>query len=311
MPWVFHLRVNELGYAFGMPLFLDSFWRALVYCLMPRVMLLSLLPLAMLLVLSVSWGYFYWSPTQEWVREILASWQVLQGMMDWLQDKGAAELQAVMVPLVVIFAITPVLVVISLLAVSLMMTPALVDLVVQRRFAHLALKHGGTTLTSLVWTVGSTVIAMGAMVITLPLWAVPPLMFILPPLIWGWLSYRVMVFDALVNHASRDERLAIGRQHRAGLLTIGVLTGYLGALPSLVWASGAVFAAAFLVLIPLAIWIYALVFAFTSLWFAHYSLAALEALRAESGTVVMGALVPLPEVASADDPINPPRPPFG
>ena len=293
-----------------MPLLLDSFWRALAYCLMPRVMLLSLLPLAMLLVLSVSWGYFYWSPTQEWVREMLASWQVLQGMMDWLQDKGAAELQAVMVPLVVIFAITPVLVVISLLAVSLMMTPALVDLVVQRRFAHLALKHGGSTLTSLVWTVGSTVIAMGAMVITLPLWAVPPLMFILPPLIWGWLSYRVMVFDALVNHASREERLAIGRQHRAALLTIGVLTGYLGALPSLVWASGAVFAAAFLVLIPLAIWIYALVFAFTSLWFAHYSLAALEALRAESDTVVMGALVPLPEVASADDPSSPPHPPI-
>jgi cobalamin synthase len=110
-----------------------------------------------------------------------------------------------------------------------------------------------------------------------------------------------MVFDALVNHASREERLAIGRQHRIGLLTIGVLTGYMGALPSLVWASGAVFAAAFLVLIPLAIWIYALVFAFTSLWFTHYSLAALEALRAESGTVVMGASVPLPTVALADD----------
>jgi hypothetical protein len=284
-----------------MRLFLDSFWRALAYCLMPRVMLLSLLPLAMLLVLSVSWGYFYWAPTQDWVRDMLASWQVLQGMMDWLQENGAGELQAVMVPLVVIFAITPVLVVVSLLAVSLMMSPALVDLVVQRRFAHLALKHGGTTLTSLAWTVGSTLVALVAMLISLPLWVVPPLMFVVPPLIWGWLSYRVMVFDALVNHASREERLVIGRQHRLPLLLIGVLTGYMGALPSLVWASGAVFAAAFLVLIPMAIWIYALVFAFTSLWFAHYSLAALEALRAESGTVVMGASVPLPTVALGDD----------
>ncbi len=284
-----------------MRLFLDSFWRALAYCLMPRVMLLSLLPLAMLLVLSVSWGYFYWAPTQDWVRDMLASWQLLQGMLDWLQDNGASELQAVMVPLVVIFAITPILVVISLLAVSFMMTPALVDLVVQRRFAHLALKHGGTTLTSLAWTVGSTVIALVAMVISLPLWVVPPLMFIVPPLIWGWLSYRVMVFDALVVHASREERLTIGRQHRIWLLLIGVLTGYMGALPSLVWASGAVFAAAFLVLIPLAIWIYALVFAFTSLWFTHYSLGALEALRAQTGTVVMGASVPVPAVASPDD----------
>ncbi len=291
-----------------MRLFLDSFWRAFAYCLMPRVMLLSLLPLAMLLVLSVSWGYFYWEPTQDWVRNMLASWQVLQGMLDWLQDKGAGELQAVVIPLVVIFAITPILVVISLLAVSLMMTPALVDLVVQRRFAHLALKHGGTTLTSLAWTVVSTVMAMVAMLITLPLWAVPPLMFIVPPLIWGWLSYRVMVFDALVTHASREERITIGRRHRIWLLLIGMLTGYLGALPSIVWASGAVFAAAFLVLIPLAIWIYTLVFAFTSLWFTHYSLGALEALRAESGTVVMGASVPLPTVASEDDSSTPTSP---
>ena len=275
---------------------------------MPRVMLLSLLPLVMLLLVALSWGYFYWLPTQDWVREMLDSWQLLQSMLDWMQAHGAANLQGVMVPLVVIFSVTPLLVVMTLLAVSLMMGPALVDLVVQRRFQHLALKHGGSAVTSLVWTVGSTLAAMLTMVITLPLWLLPPLMFVIPPLIWGWLSYRVMVFDALVTHASREERITLGRQHRIWLLMIGMLTGYLGALPSIVWASGAVFAAAFLVLIPLAIWIYALVFAFTSLWFTHYSLGALEALRAESGTVVMGASVPLPTVALGDDPSTPTPP---
>ena len=35
----------------------------------------------------------------------------------------------------------------------------------------------------------------------------------------------------------------------------------------------------FVVLVPLAIWIYTLVFAFASLWFAHYALAALERMR--------------------------------
>ncbi len=291
-----------------MRLFLDSFWRALAYCLMPRVMTLSLLPLAMLLVLTLSWGYFYWQPTQDWVRDILDSWKVLQSMLDWMQAHGAGDLQVVVIPLVVIFAITPLLVVMSLLAVSLMMTPALVDLAVKPRFSHLALKRGGSTVTSLVWTVGSTLAAVLAMLISLPLWVVPPLMFIVPPLIWGWLSYRVMVYDALLAHASREERIAIGRQHRLWLLAIGVLTGYLSALPSMVWASGALFASAFVVLVPLAIWIYALVFAFTSLWFAHYSLAALEALRADSDTVVAGASVPVPALASADDLTTPPTP---
>jgi hypothetical protein len=288
-----------------MRLFLDSFWRAVAYCFMPRVITLSLVPLALLLVTALGWGYFYWEPTKEWVRALLDSWQVLQAMLDWMQDHGAGDLQVVLVPLVVIFAITPVLVVLSLLAVSLMMTPALVSVVVQRRFAHLAMKHGGSVWTNLGWTLISTVAALLATIITLPLWAVPPLMFVIPPIIWGWLSYRVMVYDALVHHASREERLQIGRQHRLWLLLIGLITGYLGGLPSLVWASGSLFAAAFVVLVPLAIWIYALVFAFTSLWFAHYSLGALEALRAESSTLVVGATVPVPGLASEDEPAAP------
>lgn len=284
-----------------MRLFLDSFWRALAYCLMPRVITLSLLPLALLLVMVLGWGYFYWESTQAWVRDLLASWQVMQAMMDWMQSHGAGDLQVVLVPLVVIFAITPMLVMLSLLVVLLLMTPSLVNLVVQRRFSHLARKQGGGFWRSLGWTLVSTLAALLALVITLPLWAVPPLMFVIPPLIWGWLSYRVMVFDALSTHASREERLQIAHKHRLWLLLIGVITGYLGGLPSIVWASGSLFAAAFIVLVPLAIWIYALVFAFTSLWFAHYSLAALEALRAASATVLMGDVVPVPALASEDE----------
>jgi hypothetical protein len=61
-----------------------------------------------------------------------------------------------------------------------------------------------------------------------------------------------------------------------------VISGYLGAAPSLVWASGALFAAAFVILVPIAIWIYTLVFGFASLWFSHYCLAALAQMRAET-----------------------------
>jgi hypothetical protein len=44
---------------------------------------------------------------------------------------------------------------------------------------------------------------------------------------------------------------------------------------------GAGFAPAFVFLVPLAIWIYTLVFAFASLWFTHYCLGALQLLRSE------------------------------
>jgi hypothetical protein len=262
-----------------MKLFLDSFWRALGYCMHPRAMLLSLLPL--LLMVALAWGgsYWFWDAAVTTVREALDTSSIFAMVWRWFEVFGAGDLKSVVAPLVVIFTVTPVVVILTLLAVSLLMTPALVAWVVSRRFAHLERKQGGPFLSSLGWSLLSVLIALLVLLLTLPLWLVPPLAMLIPPVIWGWLTYRVLTFDVLAVHASRDERLSITREYRLTLLGMGVLTGLMGAAPSLVWASGALFAAAFVVLVPLAVWLYTWVFAFSSLWFAHFALAALAALR--------------------------------
>ena len=279
-----------------MNLFLDSFWRALAYCLRPRVIALSFLPLVLMVALALGLGYFYWESAMDWVRGALEASSIINQVWAWLQSVGAGSLKVVLAPLIVIFAVTPVIVVLSLLLVAVLMTPALTLLVAERRFPQLERKRGGSLLASILWSLGSTLLALIAIIISIPLWLVPPLILLLPPLIWGWLTYRVMAFDALAEHASLEERREIFRRHRGRLLGIGVLCGYLGAAPSLIWASGALFATMFVILVPLAIWIYTLVFAFSSLWFAHYCLAALQALRAEAASPV-ATLVPLAPAA--------------
>ena len=170
----------------------------------------------------------------------------------------------------------------AMLLVGLFMTPAMVKLVALRRFAHLEQKRGAGLLDSLAWSLGSTLLALLMLLASLPLWLLPPLALLLPPLVWGWLSYRVFAFDALADHADRAERVALLAQHRSSLWLMGLICGLLGAAPSLLWASGAMFIAMAPLLVPLAVWVYALVFAFSSLWFAHYLLAALARLRAQS-----------------------------
>ena len=265
-----------------MTLLLDSFWRAVAYCLHPRVIALSFLPLVLMVALAMGLGYLYWDAALDWVRGVLDASAWVGALWSWLDGVGAGKLKTVVAPLIVIFSVTPLIVVLSLLVVAAMMTPALVGLVSERRFAQLERKKGGSLLAGVLWSLGSALLALVALVISIPFWLVPPLILVLPPLIWGWLTYRVMAYDTLAEHASKDERREILRRHRGWLLGIGILTGYLGAAPSIVWASGALFAAAFVILVPLAIWIYTLVFAFASLWFAHYCLTALEKLRAES-----------------------------
>lgn len=277
-----------------MNLLLDSFWRAAAYCVHPRVIALSFLPLVLMVALALGLGYLYWEPAIDGVRALLESSDLLKSFWAWLQGVGAGDLKAVVAPLIVIFTVTPVIVLLSLIVVAVAMTPSMVAMVAERRFPALERKKGGSLLVSVLWSLGSTVLAVVALVVSLPLWLVPPLILVLPPLIWGWLTYRVMTFDALADHASAPERREIFRRHKSSLLGIGILTGYLGAAPSIVWASGALFAAAFVILVPLAIWIYTLVFAFSSLWFAHYCLAALEKLRAEE------ACTPPPVMAQPD-----------
>ena len=101
-----------------------------------------------------------------------------------------------------------------------------------------------------------------------------------------------MAFDALSAHASKPERRSLFLRHRLALMLMGVVCGYLGAAPAIVWASGVVFVAAFWILIPVAIWIYALIFAFSSLWFAHFCLAALQRMREEEPALPEAPIIP-------------------
>ena len=263
----------------------DSFWRAAMYCLHPRVIALSILPLVIMVAISLGLGYFFWDAALVQVRTTLESFDMVNTMISWLETLGLSSLRVVLAPVVVLFLAIPVIVIAALLFVAWLMTPAMVALVGERRFPALERKKGGSIAASVLWSLGSTLLAAIVLLVSIPLWLSPPLILVLPPLIWGWLTYRVMSYDALVDHASADERKQIFREHHASLLSIGVISGYLGAAPSLLWASGARFIAMAPILVPVAIWIYTLVFAFSSLWFAHYTLAALEQLRKKNGVL--------------------------
>jgi hypothetical protein len=264
-----------------MNLLFDSFWRAAAYCLHPRVILLSLAPLLLMAAVALALGYFFWEPALDAVNATIAAWDMMTTFVAWLEGIGLAGLKAALAPLVVVFVTTPVIVVGSLLLVAAMMAPAIVKLVAERRFPALARERGGSLLGGIAGALVATLLALVALAVSIPLWLIPPLVLIVPPLIWGWLTYRVMTYDVLAEHASREERHEVVRRHRGALLAIGVISGYLGAAPSLVWVSGVMMIVLAPVLVPLAIWIYMLVFAFSSLWFTHYTLGALQGLRAE------------------------------
>ena len=270
---------------------LDSFWRALAYCVHPRVIALSILPLVIMAAVSLGLGYFFWEDAVSAVRSNLSNYSLVNAMGMWLQGLGLASLRLVLAPALLLMLAIPAIVIVSLLFVATFMTPAMVVLVAERRFPALERKRGGSFLASLLWSLGSSLLAIVLLLVSVPLWLIPPLILVLPPLIWGWLTYRVMTYDALAEHASGEERREIIKRYRASLLGIGIISGFLGAAPSVLWASGAMFVVMAPILVPVAIWTYTLVFAFSSLWFGHFCLSALEDLRRESLALAPDPLV--------------------
>ena len=275
-----------------MGLLFDSFWRAVAYCLMPRVIVMSLAPLVLMAAFGLGVAYLFWVPAIDAVREGLAALGLDTRLWSWLDAIGAGGLKTVLPPLIVIFLATPIVVISSLVMVALVMTPAIARYVAERRFPTMERRRGASLIGSVWWSLLSMLLALAALVVSVPLWFLPPLVLVLPPLIWGWLTYRVMAFDAVAEFADREERIALMNEHRAWLMMMGVICGFLGGAPSLVWASGALFAAFMFFLIPIAIWIYTLIFVFASLWFSHFMLAALQRRRAQTAAAAAPQAAP-------------------
>lgn len=273
-----------------MSLLLDSFWRAVAYCFRPRVIVLSLLPLLLMGVVTAVLAHFYWDAAVAGIAAWIDSSWFVSALLRMVRLVGFTSLQPgdltrMVAPVIVVVLAAPIVVIFALLLAALLISPAVLRIVAARRFPDLARQGPDSFWRSGFWSLGHTLVALLALLISLPFWLIPPLILVLPPLIWGWLTYRVMSHDALDLHASAAERRVLLQRHRVPLLIMGVICGYLGAAPAVIWASFAVFAVAFVVLIPIGVWIYTLVFVFSALWFTHYCLAALELQRAAPETV--------------------------
>jgi hypothetical protein len=267
---------------------LRSFGRALASVRHPRMLVLTFVPFA---VAAIVWGVFLWFSWQalvNWTHAWLEGWALtatLYHLFDWV---GFASLHTVIAPFIVIAAAIPLIVVSVLLLIAMLSMPAVIRHLAARQFAGLEARHGGSWFGSLAHALMTTVICLVLLVVTLPLWLIPPFFALIPPLLWGWLTYRVMTYDALALHASRDERRALVRRHRLPLLTIGVASGLLGSLPTLLWASSVWLIVLFPVITAATIWVYAFILVFSALWFGHYCLRALQRLRAEQANMRSG-----------------------
>lgn len=258
--------------------------RAFVAQWHPKILLLSFIPtfLAMLLWIVVIWlGYSSLSELiqgqlQPYLQPHLQPSLQQNPAGNWLIIALVFLIKHALIPLLAAWLLLPMMVLTALIFIGLLAMPTVVKHV-SADFPQLERKFGGSLLGS-VWVNCRSALQFVLMwIVSLPLCLIPGVTMLLHPLLLGWLTYRVMSYDALADHASADELQQIMQAHRSSLIVIGALGGLLMSLPGLVLLNGGVLA--FPILAIVAIWLYVLVFIFIGLWFEYYCLDALEKLR--------------------------------
>lgn len=266
----------------GLQQVLKSFGFALVGTMHPRMLWLSLRPF---LIVSVLWGCLIWL-TWTPALELLSIFLTTSIFTSWIQDgliwAGFENARAWIAPLFFVMLIIPLITISLLVFIAFSTVPTIVNIVAkQAAYQDLDYKRGGGFFGSMVYTLWSALICLALVLLTLPVWWVPPLVALLPPLLWGWLTMRLMSYDVLANHASSEERDVLLEKYRWPLLTMGIASGMLGAVPTFFWATSALALILFPIVSFVALWIYSLIFVFAALWFSHFLLDALKELRQE------------------------------
>lgn len=266
-----------------------AFARALWSQFHYRMLLLTAMPFLLSLLL---WGLVMWQGLQPMIDAIQA-WFLAHDSFaligDVLGSLGLGALKAVIVPLLAMWLFLPLVIMTALLFTGLFSMPLIVRHVGDRAYPGLEAREGGSGWGSLWNSLSGLIIFLLLWLLSLPLALIPVLGLVVQPLLWGWLTARVMAYDALAHHADADERALLLRAHRWPLLLIGVATGLMGAAPTLLWLGGALAFVLFPVLGTVALWLYVLIFIFTGLWFQHYCLDALARHRGMDGSMVMPA----------------------
>lgn len=270
---------------------LIAFGRALLSQLHPRMLLLTIMPFLLSVLI---WGVVLWLGLQPLIDRVQGyfvdndGFHVAGGILAFL---GMGALKTVLVPLLAMWVLLPLMILTALVFVGLLAMPAIVRHVSGTTYPDLERRHGGSLLGTLWIALSSFFMFLFLWVVTLPLSVIPPFTFLVQPVLWGWLTYRVMAYDALADHADPAEWRRLVRTHRLQLLIIGAITGAMGAAPTLLWLGGALSVIFFPVLAAAAIWLYVLAFVFTGLWFQHYCLQALAQQRAGDAAVATGEII--------------------
>ena len=202
------------------------FTRALRDTAQPRILAVLLVPMLGAIVIWSVLAWVYWDSWSGALRALLDGTAISR----WLIEHGAGWVISGTSSLAVLALLLPAMLITAIIVTELIAMPVILS-VVSRAYPGLEKARGGTVVGSILNASMAFTIFSLLWIVTLPLWLTGIGAFILPALIAAYLNQRLFRYEALADHASREEYRDIVARTKGSLYTLGFLVALLYYVP--------------------------------------------------------------------------------
>jgi CysZ protein len=186
-------------------------------------------PMLLAIVVWTAAAMFFWD---DWVAGMTGMVQATP-LEQWIAHGFLAVASHYLIVIVLLLLLLPAIYLTALLITSVFAMTMMVDHVAERYYPELERKQGGSNAGSIANAAAAIVVYCAGWVLSLPLWLFTPLAMVLPLLLMAWLNQHLFRYDALAEHASREEYALVVGRSRGRLFLLGAAVGLLQFVPLL------------------------------------------------------------------------------
>ncbi len=170
-----------------------------------------------------------WTPVTDWVFVYLNG---LTWVGSWISSSEVvAAVMLVLVKFAVALTFVPLVYLTATLLVAAIALPLMLERVGKRDYAELERRGGGSNVGSVVNSLLAGLLFLIALLISLPFWLIPGVGLVVTVLLTGWLNQRAFGYDALMQHADREELQRLREEQRPQMLLLGGAGAMLAYVP--------------------------------------------------------------------------------
>lgn len=195
----------------------------------PKMLALVLWPMLAAIVLWVGAAMAFWG---SWVSSLTGLVQAT-ALEQWVAQGFLAIATHYLISVILVLLLLPAIYVTALLITAVFAMPTMVNHVAQKSYPELERKQGGSMAGNLANAALAIAVYCIGWVISLPLWLSSPLAVVLPVLLMAYLNQRLFRYDALAEHASREEYNQLIERAGMKLYLLGAAAGLLQFVPLL------------------------------------------------------------------------------